>query len=66
MLWSIEDHITSVQEQTPRSGTPTGGGSKQSGAAGVAADTTDVYPRGIFKGHTNTVEDVEFRPSRLR
>ncbi|KAG0566457.1 hypothetical protein M758_7G060800 [Ceratodon purpureus] len=65
VLWSIEDHISSVQEQTPRSGTPTGGGSKQSGTAGSASDTTDIYPRGIFKGHTNTVEDVQFRPSSM-
>ena len=64
VLWSIEDHITSVQEQTPRSSTPTGGGSKQSGTTGIAVDTTDVYPRGIFRGHTDTVEDVQFRPSR--
>jgi len=62
VLWSIEDHITSMQ--TPRSGTPSGGGSKQSGTAGCIADATHLYPRGIFKGHTNTVEDVQFRPSR--
>jgi histone-binding protein RBBP4 len=24
-----------------------------------------VYPRGIFKGHTDTVEDVQFRPSSM-
>lgn len=65
LLWSIEDHITTMQEQTPKSITPTAAGSKQSGTAGGAADTTNVYTRGIFKGHTDTVEDVQFRPSRF-
>ncbi|XP_024395782.1 WD-40 repeat-containing protein MSI4 isoform X2 [Physcomitrium patens] len=65
LLWSIEDHITTMQEQTPKSITPTAAGSKQSGTAGGAADTTNVYTRGIFKGHTDTVEDVQFRPSSV-
>ena len=67
VLWSLEDHITSIQEQPPsRSATPTGG-AKNSGNAGGSVDlsnATCVYPRGIFKGHTDTVEDVQFRPSR--
>ena len=67
VLWSLEDHITSIQEQPPsRSATPTGG-AKSSGNAGGSVDlsnATCVYPRGIFKGHTDTVEDVQFRPSR--
>lgn len=62
VLWSIEDHVTDVQVQTPRSGTPSWGLCKQT--AGAVAEATGLYPRGVFKGHTNTVEDVQFRPSR--
>ena len=59
VLWSIEDFTTSAKEPSPsKPVTPTG--SKQKGVA----DSTKVAPRGIFKGHTETVEDVQFHPTR--
>ena len=69
VLWSIEDHVTSMHNQHPsRSGTPTGGGTRQASNIGVSAtdnsSATSVFPRGIFQGHTDTVEDVQFKPSR--
>jgi histone-binding protein RBBP4 len=59
VLWSIEDFTTAAKEPSPSKPiTPTG--SKQKGIA----DSTKVAPRGIFKGHTETVEDVQFHPTR--
>lgn len=68
VLWSIEDHVTSMHNQHPsRSGTPTGGTRQALNTGGSPTDistATSVFPRGIFQGHTDTVEDVQFRPSR--
>ncbi|XP_047339182.1 WD-40 repeat-containing protein MSI4-like [Impatiens glandulifera] len=55
ILWSIHDHISAS----------TSNGSSNSLSAGSILKTTDpsVGPRGIFQGHTDTVEDVQFCPS---
>lgn len=65
VLWSIEDFTTSVKDPSPsKPVTPTGGKQKGSGASQSSlADSTKVAPRGIFKGHSETVEDVQFHPS---
>lgn len=66
ILWSIEDFTTSVKDPSPsKPVTPTGGKQKGSGTfQSSLADSTKVAPRGIFKGHSDTVEDVQFHPSR--
>jgi hypothetical protein len=71
LQWSIEDHITGIQEPYPsRAGTPTAGGGRGSwttgGGGSDLSDASSIAPRGVFKGHSDTVEDVQFRPSRLR
>jgi len=58
VLWSIHDHISTL-----------GGGdsTNPSGAAGSivkSADNASLGPRGIFQGHADTVEDVQFCPTR--
>ncbi|KAL6539226.1 WD-40 repeat-containing protein msi4 [Orobanche gracilis] len=58
VLWSIHDHISSLSVE---------GAQKSSGSKGVAANgklgSTTVQARGIFQGHEDTVEDVQFNPS---
>ncbi|KAL6563294.1 WD-40 repeat-containing protein msi4 [Orobanche hederae] len=58
VLWSIHDHISSLAAE---------GAQKSSGSKGVAANgkpgSTTVQARGIFQGHEDTVEDVQFNPS---
>ncbi|GFY98453.1 transducin family protein [Actinidia rufa] len=57
VLWSIHDHVstltTDAATKSPRS----------SGSIIKAADNSSVGPRGIFQGHKDTVEDVQFCPS---
>ncbi|GFS43378.1 transducin family protein [Actinidia rufa] len=57
VLWSIQDHVstltTDAATKYPRS----------SGSIIKAADNSSVGPRGIFLGHEDTVEDVQFCPS---
>lgn len=53
VLWSIQDHVSTLATE----GT-------QSSSVVKAADNSTVGPRGIFQGHTDTVEDVQFCPSR--
>ncbi|KAJ3694985.1 hypothetical protein LUZ60_000362 [Juncus effusus] len=54
VLWSIQDHISTL-------------GLRDSAICKIAgADTQkspEISPRGVFKGHDNTVEDVQFCPS---
>ncbi|KAF9600977.1 hypothetical protein IFM89_014962 [Coptis chinensis] len=61
VLWSIHDHISasatdSGSAKSPGSGTSKSGGDK-------AGDSLSVGPRGIYQGHDDTVEDVQFCPS---
>ncbi|KAL1554967.1 WD-40 repeat-containing protein msi4, variant 2 [Salvia divinorum] len=56
VLWSIQDHVSTL--------TNAGTQSAESASSIVkAADNSTVGPRGIFQGHTDTVEDVQFCPS---
>ncbi|XP_039119538.1 WD-40 repeat-containing protein MSI4-like [Dioscorea cayenensis subsp. rotundata] len=68
VLWSIQDHITASGESssTKSAGTPSGGSSgKQPAITGneSSSESPRVGPRGIYQGHTDTVEDVQFCPS---
>ncbi|CAM6120600.1 unnamed protein product [Calypogeia fissa] len=56
VLWGIEDHVTNMVESS--SSSRPGGGDKS-----ALPPPTTVGPRGVFEGHTATVEDVQFRPS---
>ncbi|KAL4359169.1 hypothetical protein HN51_018883 [Arachis hypogaea] len=56
VLWSIQDHIASLAAES-------GSNVKHSKSSQKATESPSVGPRGIFHGHTNTVEDVQFCPS---
>ncbi|KZV58799.1 hypothetical protein F511_18636 [Dorcoceras hygrometricum] len=60
VLWSIHDHISSLAADQ---GTQKSPGSKGSAVNGITADSPIIQPRGIFQGHEDTVEDVQFNPS---
>ncbi|WOH11269.1 hypothetical protein DCAR_0830750 [Daucus carota subsp. sativus] len=47
ILWSLQDHIAAAS----------------GGSIIKAAENPSIAPRGIFKGHEDTVEDVQFCPS---
>ncbi|XP_075095478.1 WD-40 repeat-containing protein MSI4-like [Nicotiana tabacum] len=56
VLWSIQDHISTLAADA----------TKPAGSAGSiikSADNPSIGPRGIFQGHEDTVEDVQFCPS---
>ncbi|KAI5664701.1 hypothetical protein M9H77_24024 [Catharanthus roseus] len=55
VLWSIQDHISASAVDA----------SKSTGSSSIVkpADNSSVGPRGIFEGHADTVEDVQFCPS---
>lgn len=58
VLWSIHDHISTLA---------TDSGSKSPKSGGTDDKPTEspkIQARGIFKGHDDTVEDVQFCPSR--
>ncbi|XP_073150742.1 WD-40 repeat-containing protein MSI4 [Henckelia pumila] len=56
VLWSIQDHVSSLATDVTQSAESTSSIVK-------AADNSPIGPRGIFQGHTDTVEDVQFCPS---
>ncbi|XP_059633102.1 WD-40 repeat-containing protein MSI4-like [Cornus florida] len=56
VLWSIHDHISTLNADVPKSTGSTGSIIK-------ATDNPSIGPRGIFHGHEDTVEDVQFCPS---
>ncbi|CAN4084801.1 unnamed protein product [Withania somnifera] len=56
VLWSIQDHISTLAADAPKSA---GSG----GSIIKSADNPSIGPRGIFQGHEDTVEDVQFCPS---
>ncbi|XP_054790262.1 WD-40 repeat-containing protein MSI4-like [Prosopis cineraria] len=62
ILWSIHDHVASLAAEGASN-------AKQSTKAGGNGEkTTDgpsIGPRGIYKGHKDTVEDVQFCPSSV-
>ncbi|KAK1265218.1 WD-40 repeat-containing protein MSI4 [Acorus gramineus] len=66
VLWSIQDHITSSTDPSKSPGASSGSSSvKQSPKGGndKVSDGPAVGPRGVFQGHEDTVEDVQFCPS---
>ncbi|KAK1297920.1 WD-40 repeat-containing protein MSI4 [Acorus calamus] len=66
VLWSIQDHITSSTDPSKSPGASSGSSSvKQSPKGGndKVSDGPTVGPRGVFQGHEDTVEDVQFCPT---
>lgn len=61
ILWSIHDHISSLAADQGAHKSP---GSKGNLSNGKPGEGTTVEARGIFQGHEDTVEDVQFNPSR--
>jgi histone-binding protein RBBP4 len=61
VLWSIQDHIATLAAEVDsddKQSTNVGGSSEK------VAKRPFVGPRGIYRGHKDTVEDVQFCPSR--
>ncbi|XP_042004217.1 WD-40 repeat-containing protein MSI4-like isoform X2 [Salvia splendens] len=56
VLWSIQDHVSTLANAGTQS-------AETASSIVKAADNSTVGPRGIFQGHTDTVEDVQFSPS---
>ncbi|EPS59609.1 hypothetical protein M569_15196, partial [Genlisea aurea] len=56
VLWSIQDHVSTLAADTTQAT------ESSSSIVKTAADGSSVGPRGIFKGHADTVEDVQFCP----
>ncbi|XP_010242216.1 PREDICTED: WD-40 repeat-containing protein MSI4-like [Nelumbo nucifera] len=66
VLWSIHDHITASAADTKSPGSGSSSiksASKASAATDKATDSPSIGPRGIYQGHEDTVEDVQFCPS---
>ncbi|KAJ6802215.1 nucleosome/chromatin assembly factor group C [Iris pallida] len=68
VLWSIQDHLSTLGEtsSTKSPAAPSGSSSaKQAAKPGneKSVDGPTVGPRGVFQGHGDTVEDVQFCPS---
>ncbi|KAK4771978.1 hypothetical protein SAY86_013753 [Trapa natans] len=68
VLWSIQDHISSLSTDTALGKSPSPSiNSKQSpkvtGNNDKPMDSPSIDPRGVFQGHDATVEDVTFCPS---
>ncbi|THG07756.1 hypothetical protein TEA_015570 [Camellia sinensis var. sinensis] len=59
LLWSIQDHVSTLTSDAATR--PTG----SSGAIIKATDNPSIGPRGIFQGHEDTIEDVQFCPSSV-
>ncbi|GER37115.1 WD-repeat protein [Striga asiatica] len=56
VLWSIQDHVSTLATDATQTAESTRSIVK-------AADNSSVGPRGVFQGHNDTVEDVQFCPS---
>ncbi|CAM8899687.1 hypothetical protein QQ045_012439 [Rhodiola kirilowii] len=63
VLWSIQDHISASTTDPASAGSIIKNKSPSGGNNDKAADSPSVGPRGIFQGHEDTVEDVQFCPS---
>ncbi|KAM7480551.1 hypothetical protein LguiA_028764 [Lonicera macranthoides] len=66
VLWSIHDHISSLATEPGATKSPGSGAAKTpkgSGSDEKPLDGPSIQARGIFKGHGDTVEDVQFCPS---
>ncbi|XP_057968903.1 WD-40 repeat-containing protein MSI4 [Malania oleifera] len=69
VLWSIQDHISTLATDSANPKSTSSGGSiiknnsKLGGENDKAAEGPSIGPRCIFQGHEDTVEDVQFCPS---
>lgn len=62
VLWSIHDHISTLaSDPSSTSKSPGSGGSIVK--HDKSSDSPSVEPRGVYQGHRDTVEDVQFCPS---
>ncbi|XP_043706470.1 WD-40 repeat-containing protein MSI4-like [Telopea speciosissima] len=69
VLWSIQDHISASATEPGSAKSPGSGSSsiKHTSKGGdKASDSPSVGPRGIYQGHEDTVEDVQFCPSSVQ
>eukprot|EP01018_Ginkgo_biloba_P003985 Gb_32208 [translate_table: standard] len=59
LLWSIQDHVSASNEPSSAksSKSPSGAHNEKS------SNCPSIGPRGVYKGHKDTVEDVQFCPS---
>lgn len=69
VLWSIHDHISTLASDSPATKSPGSGSSntkhaKVGGSNYIPADSPSLGPRGVYQAHEDTVEDVQFCPSR--
>lgn len=70
VLWSIHDHISSLSSSVGSAKSSKSEGSGSIGATKVPSgsekptESPSIGARGIFIGHKDTVEDVQFCPSR--
>ncbi|KAL8171644.1 hypothetical protein V2J09_023448 [Rumex salicifolius] len=68
VLWSIHDHVSTLATE-PGSIRPSGTGSNikttsnSSGDENGPSKSPTVAPRGVYRGHSDTVEDVQFCPT---
>lgn len=67
VLWSIHDHISTLAAEPGSSKTPGSSGANIKNSSKVGAndksDSPSIGPRGIYQGHEDTVEDVQFCPT---
>ncbi|KAL0441409.1 UNVERIFIED_CONTAM: WD-40 repeat-containing protein MSI4 [Sesamum radiatum] len=63
VLWSIHDHVSSLAANRRAQQFP---GSKDDAVTGRTGYGSTVQARGIFQGHEDDVEDVQFNPSSAR
>ncbi|XP_010433073.1 PREDICTED: WD-40 repeat-containing protein MSI5-like [Camelina sativa] len=59
VLWNIQDHITKAGTDSKSPGSSF----KRTGEGGNKTGCPSVGPRGVYRGHEDTVEDVAFCPS---
>ncbi|CAK9174490.1 unnamed protein product [Ilex paraguariensis] len=68
VLWSIHDHISTLAADSGATKSPGSGSAniktpKAGGGNDKPVDSPSIQARGIFQGHDDTVEDVQFCPS---
>ncbi|GAB2293386.1 WD-40 repeat-containing protein msi4 [Dionaea muscipula] len=69
VLWSIHDHISTLATESGSTKSPGSSGTNIKSASKLGEgndgphESPSVGPRGIFLGHEDTVEDVQFCPS---
>lgn len=70
VLWSIQDHVSVLAAEpgstksTASGGTNSKNASKSGGNGDKPLESPSIGARGIYLGHEDTVEDVQFCPSR--